>query len=114
VTEIRKTKKRSQIHYADHLRLRLALRKIPEQLPRRIYQRAKERFFDMATHHRIAVARARYAGKIREMAVSFEETEETVTLITIHPLKAQQKANRINSRRWIPYEKKENRTNSEL
>jgi hypothetical protein len=42
------------------------------------------------------------------MAVSFEETEETVTLITIHPLKAHQKTNRINSRRWIPYEKKEN------
>ena len=106
---MRIAKKRRLIQYADHLRLRLVLRRIPEQLSRRIYYRAKERFFDTATHHRIAVARARYTGKIREIAISFEETEETVTLITIHPLKAHQKTNRINSRsRWIPYEKKEN------
>ena len=107
MTEKRTTKKRSQIRYADHLRLRLALRQVPEQLPRRIYQRAKERFFDTATHHRVAVARARYAGKIRELAVSFEDNGETVTLITIHPVKEQQKTNRINAHRWVPYEKKE-------
>jgi hypothetical protein len=105
--ERRATKKRRRIQYADHLRLRLALRQVPEQLPRRIYQRAKERFFDTVTHHRVAVARARYAGKIREMAVSFEDDGETVTLITIHPLKAQQKTNRINARRWVPYDKKD-------
>ena len=107
MTKRRATKKRRRIQYADHLRLRLALRQVPEQLPRRIYQRAHERFFDTATHHRVAVARARYAGKIREMAVSFEDDGETVTLITIHPLKEQQKTNRINARRWVPYEKKE-------
>jgi hypothetical protein len=100
-------KKRRRIQYADHLRLRLTLRQIPEQLPRRVYQRTKEQFFDTVTHHRVAVARAHYAEKIREMAVSFEDDGETVTLITIHPLKAQQKTNRINTRRWVPYEKKE-------
>ena len=93
--------------YADHLRLRLLLRDIPEQLPRRIYLRAKEQFFDTTTHHRVAVVRARYAGKTREMALSFDDDGETVTFITIHPLKEQQKTNRINAQRWIPYEKKE-------
>lgn len=107
MTERGTTEKRRRIQYADHLRLRLTLRKIPEQLPRKIYQRAKERFFDTVTHHRVAVARAHYAGKIREMAVSFEDNGETVTLITIHPLKEQQKTNRINARKWVPYEKKE-------
>jgi hypothetical protein len=82
------------------------LRQIPEHLPRRIYLRAKEQFFDTNTQHRIAVARARCAGKMREMAVSFEDDGETITLITIHPLKAQQKTNRVNARRWVPYEKK--------
>ena len=107
MTKTGNRKKRRRILYADHLRLRLALRKIPEQLPRRIYYRAQERFFDTITSHYVAVARARYAGKIREMAVSFEEAGETVILITIHPLKAQQKTNRIASRRWVLYEKKE-------
>ena len=41
------------------------------------------------------------------MAVSFEDDGETVTLITIHPVKAPQKTNRINARMWVPYEKKE-------
>jgi len=108
VKEDGKTKKQKQIWYAEHLRFRLALRRIPEQLPRRIYQRAKERFFDTETRHFVTVARARYAGKIREMAVSFEESGETVTLITIHPLKVHQKTNRIASGRWVPYEKKQN------
>lgn len=107
MTEQKTTKKRRRIVYADHLRLRLALRQIPEQLPRRVYRRAKEQFFDTNTHHCVAIARARYAGKMREMAVSFADDGETVTLITIHPLKEQQKTNRINAQRWIPYEKKE-------
>jgi len=104
--EMRSAKKRRHIQYADHLHLRLVLRQIPERLPRRIYQRAKEWFFDTVTQHYVAVARARYAGKIRGMAVSFEDDGETITLITIHPLKAQQKTNRVNARRWVPYEKK--------
>ncbi len=41
------------------------------------------------------------------MAVSFDDDGETFTLITIHPLKEQQKANRIDVHRWIPYEEKE-------
>jgi hypothetical protein len=97
VTQQKTAKRRKRIKYADHLHLRLALRQIPEQLPRRIYWRAKELFLDTNTQHRIAVARARYAGKMREMAVSFEDDGETVTLITIHPLKERQKTNRINA-----------------
>ncbi len=107
MTEQKTTKRRRRIIYADHLHLRLALRQIPEQLPRRVYLRATEQFIDTNTHHHVAVARARYAGKVREIAVSFDDDGETVTLITIHPLKEQQKANRINAQRWIPYEKKE-------
>ena len=101
--EVKKTRKR--VRYAEHLHLRLALRRIPEQLPRRIYKRAKERFFDTATGNFVAVARARYAGKIREMAVSFAEDGESIMLITVHPLQAHQKNNRIVSGRWVFYEK---------
>ena len=99
------TKQRKRIRYAEHLRLRLVLRRIPEQLPRRIYTRAKERFFDTVPGNFVAVARARYAGKIREMAVVFVEDEESIALITIHPLQPHQKNNRIVSGRWVPYEK---------
>lgn len=96
---------RRRIRYAGHLQLRLGLRKIPRQLPRRIYHRAKELFYDRITANFVAVARARYAGKTREMMVAFSEMDDEIILITVHPLKPRQKANRVASGRWVPYEK---------
>jgi hypothetical protein len=95
----------AKIHYADHLQLRLNLRKIPKNLPKSIYRRAKELFYDNITGNYIAVARARYAGKTREMMVAFSRKNGEIVLITVHPLKPRQKANRIASGRWIVYEK---------
>jgi len=93
-----------RIRYSDHLQLRLSLRKIPRPLPRSIYRRAKEVFYDNGTGHLVTVARARYGGRLCEMMVAFSETKDEVTLVTVHPLKLRQKANRIASGRWIPYE----------
>jgi len=95
----------AKIRYADHLELRLNLRKIPKNLPRSIYRRAKEFFYDKITGNYIALARTRYAGKMREMMVAFSERNDEIILITVHPLKPHQKTNRIASGRWIPYEK---------
>ena len=88
---------------ADHLRLRLALRRIPEGLPRRVHKRAKELFYDRMTGNLVAVARARYSGRTRDVMVAFLEKDDEVLLITVHPLKPQQKANRIASGRWVAY-----------
>jgi len=101
---------RKRIRYADHLQLRLRLRRIPRYLPRRVYQRAKELFFDNTTENFIAVAQARYGGKTREMMVAFSEKDDEVILITVHPLKPQQKANRVASGRWIPHETEKKQT----
>src|SRR5262245_54498814 len=98
---------RKRIRYSDHLQLRLNLRRIPSPLPRNVYRRAKELFYDSRTGHFVAVARARYGGRFREMMVAFSETKEEVTLVTAHPLKPRQKANRIASGRWIPHEREE-------
>lgn len=86
--------------YTAHLKLRVKLRSIPSDLPRRIYQTAKERYFDAETKLFIAIGRAKYKSKRREFAVVYEETAMTVRIITIHPLKLQQKAARIQSGRW--------------
>ncbi len=39
-------------------------------------------------------------GKMREVMVAYDIIEETVTLLTIHPLKEGQKENRVKSGRW--------------
>ena len=98
-----------RIRYSDHLKLRLSRRRIPRSLPRSIYRRAKEVFYDHTTGHLVAVARSRYGGRLREMMVAYSEVKDEVTLITVHPLKPRQKTNRIASGRWIPHEEKKNK-----
>ena len=96
---------RKRIRYADHLQFRVALRRIPKHLPRNLYRRTKEVFFDNITGNYVAIGRARYGGKIRDMMVAFVEKDDEITLVTVHPLKPRQKANRVASGRWVSYER---------
>ena len=79
---------------------RLKLREIPYFLPRKIYQTSKEHYFDTETQKKVAVGKIRYKNKLREMAVIYEEMNDQIILITVHPLKKYQKLNRIKSGRW--------------
>ena len=88
-----------RISYTSHLELRLRIREIPHDLPREIYHEAKERYFDSATGKFVAVSFVKYKGKVREFSLVYEETEEEIRLITIHPLKTYQKLGRIQSKR---------------
>ena len=91
--------------YSSHLLFRLSFRGIPRTLPKRIFETSKERYFDTETLKFIAVKILKYKGKVREMALIYEEDNEKVVLISIHPLKILQKSNRIKSGRWTKYEK---------
>jgi len=89
-----------KIVYSSHLILRSKLRGIPYHLPKEIYQTSKEHYFDKETLKKIAVKKVRYKKKMREMAVVYEEIDNQINLITIHPLKKYQKISRIKSGRW--------------
>lgn len=89
-----------KIVYSPHLILRSKLREISYFLPRKIYQTSKEHYFDKETLKKVAVKKVKFKKKIREMAVIYEEVDNQVNLITIHPLKNYQKINRIKSGRW--------------
>lgn len=89
-----------EIVYTLHLTFRLQLRGIPPNLPRKIYQNAKERYFDADTKKLVAVMKVAYQGKKREMSLIYEETQTEAILVTIHPLKPYQKRSRIMSERW--------------
>lgn len=88
------------IRYSKHLEYRLLLRGIPHELPNEIYRTARQRYLDNATGLLIAVKRVRYKSKLRDMAVAYTKNEDQALLITIHPLKRNQKLQRINSNRW--------------
>ncbi len=88
------------IVYSGHLTAKMSLRHIPEELPRTIYEKTNEKYYDKVTKHNIALKEVRYKHKLREMAISYDETENEIIIITIHPIKSYQKINRIKTGRW--------------
>ena len=87
-----------QIKYSKHIKTRIALRKIDYDLPKRIFEKADERYTDTETEHTIAVMKDMIYGKERDIIV--KQDNEDIKLITIHPLKDGQEENRIQSGRW--------------
>ena len=88
------------LKYTKHLENRLKLRKIKHDLPRKIFVEAKDRYYDEETGHYIAVIEAELYDKMKEVMVAYTIENDVVNLITVHPLKAGQKDNRIQTRRW--------------
>ena len=88
------------IIYSKHIQVRLDLRKIDHDLPRQIFEEAKERFSDAETGHTIVVEKALINEKERDVMVAYTFEGEDVKLLTIHPLQKGQKENRIKSGRW--------------
>jgi hypothetical protein len=89
-----------EIIYSEHLKKRLELRKIGEDLPRRIFEQSDERYFDAATGHSIAIMVVELYEKNREVMLAYAIEENCAKLLTMHPLKEKQKEARISSKRW--------------
>lgn len=90
-----------RVRYTKHLEFRLQIRGIPRDLPRKIMEVSNEHYFDTATKHLVAVMPCVIADTVKEMAVTYDTVSaDTVEIITIHPLKSEQKTNRIRSGRW--------------
>jgi len=69
-------------------------------LPRKIFQKAKEHYYDNLTKHCVATYQIEFEGKIREMALTYDKEKGLIEIITVHPLKPYQKYSRISSGRW--------------
>jgi len=90
-----------EVKYTNHLRYRLNLREIPEDSPKQVFDEADEYYHDNATDYNIAVKKIDFKGKFRELAVTYEEKSKTIDLVTIHPIKQNEKENKIKQGRWI-------------
>jgi len=90
----------TEIIYTSHLEFRLKTRNIPYDLPRSVFEQAKEHYYDNLTKHYIAIDRVRFEGRIREMALTYDKRENVIEIITIHPIRPHQKNNRVGTGRW--------------
>ncbi len=89
------------IHYTGHLKLRLRIRKIPYEYPSEIYHKAEQRFYDVIEKKNIALKELHYNKKIRNMMIAYEEKNESIEIVTIHPIAEERVINRILSGRWV-------------
>ena len=90
-----------RIIYTAHLKYRIEKRRISPDIPKRIYQHSDEKYYDTATAHKVAVFRLDYSGSEREMMIAYDEFEDRIEIVTVHPLKWMQKQQRIKTKRWV-------------
>lgn len=94
-----------KIIYRPHLKRRIKERKIPNDYPKKIYLKSKQKYFDSQTSHHIAVSSLLYAGKLRNMTISYDIIDEQIEIITIHPISDKEISDKIKSGRWTKDEK---------
>lgn len=94
------------MHFADipHFRKRLEERGLDENLAKRTYHEAREHYLDSFTGYKIAIAHIEWKGKIRWMALSYEQIGDEVIFVTIHLCRRNQIENRVKLGRWVGYE----------
>ena len=92
------------VRYTDHLKLRLKLRGIPDELPRKIYERAESKFIDSTTGHNIAIATTLYRRKKRLFLVAYDVKNDFILMVTAHPISKEQIDSRVRSERWMKVE----------
>jgi len=90
-----------RIEYTVHLQTRLHLRYIPSDLPRYIYVHATERYYDHQEERMIAIADVKHRGKTRPMCIAYDEFDDHVEVVTIHPIRRSQIDNRRQTGRWM-------------
>jgi hypothetical protein len=88
------------IVYTEHLKFRLKVRNIPHAFPKKIFEEAKEHYYDNVTGHYIAIHKLEFSKRVREFALTYDRKKDIIELVTVHPLKTYQKIARISSGRW--------------
>ena len=88
------------IIYTNHVKLRLALRRIPEEYPRLIFEKPEQKFFDIREKRIIAIKKLKYNHRLRYIMIAYEIKNACAFIITIHPIREDQIINRIKSGRW--------------
>jgi len=89
-----------QVIYSQHIKNRLRLRRIEYDLPKRIFEQAKDIYSDNDTGYIIATMKTVLYNKVKDVMVAYIIEGESTKLLTIHPLKKGQKENKIESGRW--------------
>lgn len=93
-----------KVLYTDHLKLRLKVRNIPNEYPKLIYKNPEQKYYDVVERKFIAIKKLKYNNKTRDMMIAYEEKNEVIEIVTIHPITEEKIINRTINERWIKNE----------
>ncbi len=93
-----------EIVLTDHLKLRLKVRKFPKDYPNIIYKNPEQKYHDVVERTTIAIKKLKYNNKIRNIMIAYEEKDNKVEIITIHPISEEKIINRTVRGRWTRHE----------
>ena len=86
--------------WSEHARFRMHLRQIPRALVEKVIAHPIVQAEDTLTGNSVMVGEARYRGKDRLLAVIYEEAEQGIRVVTVHPIRASQYRMRLQRGRW--------------
>jgi len=88
------------IRYSQHLKFKMRVRQISENMPKRIYHESKKRFYNHQTFRRIAIMEISYHRHRTLMMIAYDQYSDYVDIITIHPITKEQIRQRQRTGRW--------------
>ena len=93
---------RKPLVWTEHARFRMHLRRIPRHVVEKVFAHPVVQATDTLTGHSIVVGKGTYAGTERMLAVTYDETGDSIQIVTVHPIRASQYRMRLQRGRWKP------------
>ena len=92
------------ISYLRHFIDQKAVREFPDGFAETLFQNADNYYRDLLRGRFVAVKRAYFKGRERDIALVYEIEDNSIVFVTITMLKEGQQQNRVSSGRWERYE----------
>lgn len=89
-----------EIKYSRHLQFKITVRKIPEDMPKRIYRECRQRYYNHQSLRHIAVMEVYYNRRRTLMMIAYDQYSDHVEILTIHPITKRQVRDRLQTGRW--------------
>ena len=93
-----------EILYLRHFNEQKAVREFPDGFAETLFRNADSYYYDRVTGRFVAVKRAYFKGRERDIALAYEIESDVIVFVTITLLKERQQQNRVSSGRWERYE----------
>ena len=97
-----------EISYLRHFVDQKAVREFPDGFAETLFRNADNYYYDCLRGRFVAVKRAHFKGRERDIALVYEIEDDSVVFVTITVLKERQQQNRVSAGRWERYEPESN------